>query len=186
MSRAGPDPIAELDAAEREAVEGLAPPGDTVEAVLADVQAALDRVVDLDIDLEAPSDLDRVRQALPTEPVRAQLLQAALPQPLRGAIEYVSKSDRQSAYWRRSRDWSTPSALSDAEIRRRHAFIEAAADTRGEEGVVELADGRRISRTAAQIGEQLRDRDFSEDPDSDVDEDAGRRLFRRIVEQAFV
>lgn len=169
-----------VDEAGAEAVDGLAPPGEDVEAVLRDVQDALAGLANLDVDLQEPRDLDRVRQGLPTEPHRALLVQAALPDPLRHALEYVHPSDRQAGYWRRRRDRSTPEKLSDAELKERIAFGEAAREQRGETGVVATGDGRVIPRSAANVGEEVRGQEFAED---DVDEEKGLGLLGRILDR---
>lgn len=165
--------------AELEALEELA--DEDVQAILADVQAAIERVVDTNVDLEEPADLDRLRHVLPTEPRRARLVHAALPPPIADAIEYVSASERQSAHWRKSRERSDPAALSDAELKQRLRFIDAAASTRGMDGVVVTADGREVARAPMQIGEQLRGEQQREEPD--VDEEKGQAIFRKILDR---
>lgn len=154
---------------------------DVDEAVLRDVERTIETLLDMELDLERPADLERVRQALPTDSRRAQILHFMLPRPLREALEYVEENDRQAAYWRRSRERADPEALSPAELRQRIAFIEAASETQGRDGVVPTRDGRFVSSSAIDLGEQLRGAEFR-DPDelTATEQRRGRELLSRI------
>ena len=132
-------------------------------AIFEDVQSVLRDLAQIEIDVSVPADLERVRRALPADPVRAQLLSAALPDPLRQTFEYVRPSEHQAGYWRRSRERSDPSQLSDAELRRNLALQEIGNEIRGTEGTVQTADGREIPVSAAKIGERMAGRSFKED-----------------------
>lgn len=164
----------------QEAIEEFVPADDDLEDVLSDVQRALTHVSSVDIDVTEPADLDRVRQALPTEPHRARLVHAGLPEPLRYALEYVEPSERQSGYWRKSRERSDPAALSDAELEARYAFIEAGMAERGTDGVVRTGDGRVIARAADNIGDRITNREFAHD---DPDEEKGQGILDRILKR---
>lgn len=151
------------------------------EAILRDVEAALAAVADVDIDLDDPADLERVRRVLPTEPRRARVTELALPPPLADAFEYVSASQRQDAYWRRSRERRDPEALTPAELRERIAFAEAAMAQAGNEGVVITEDGRRIPASARRTGDAHAGRSFTRDGElTDAEADRGRELLNRI------
>lgn len=158
------------------------PQGTELYAILQDVEHALADIADMEISITNPEDLERVRRSLPTEPFRAEIVSTALPPPLRGALEYVHPSERQDGYWRRSRDRSTPSALTDAELKQRLAFIEAARATRGKDGVVRTDDGRVISQSAEEIGSTLAGDEFRESPVG-CNGHRGRDLLERILDR---
>lgn len=151
-------------------------------AVLADVEAALADLAGLDLDLADPADLDRARRHLPTEPRRAELLQYVLPPALADAIEYVHPSARQAGYWRTSPERSDPRELSPAELRHRIAFIESRQAHAGADGTVELADGRRVPRSAMQTGADLRGESFGDpdDPPTETERARGATLLSRL------
>lgn len=151
-------------------------------AVLADVEQTINGLADLELTIDSPEDLEQVRQQLPTEPTRAEIVAAALPLPLRRELEYVHPSERQSGYWRRSRERRDPEALSDAELRQRKAFIETQIDNRGDDGTVWLNDGRQIPRSAVETARQLRGMEFTvSDGMTDAEAERGRSLFDRIT-----
>lgn len=154
---------------------------DEIEAVFADVNRVLESLIGMDIDVSDPDDLERVRQQLPTEPLRAELLSAALPPALDAAFEYVHGSDRQSAYWRRPPERSNPEALSEAELRHRIAFTETMIDARGTEGTTQTPDGRRIARSAERLKDSLDGQTFTDPDDLNTTEQRrGRSILRRI------
>lgn len=159
-------------------------PGAVDAAVLADVEAALANLAGLDVDLADPADLERVRRQLPTEPRRATLLQAALPPALADALEYVRPSARQSGYWRTSPERSDPTELSPAELRHRIAFVQSRQVHAEVDGTVELADGRRVPRSAMRTGADLRGESFGEpdDPPTDTERARGAKLLTRLKE----
>lgn len=174
-----------VDVADPDAVESVLPTDADVDAILDDVEQVLYELADLDISLDDPADLERVRQHLPTEPHRAELLAAALPEPLRDELEYVHPCDRQAGYWRRSPERSDLRQLSDAELRHRLAFTRSRMENRGVDGTVRTADGRRIARSVQQTGDELRGVSFDEgdDPDGELTEterERGRSLFSRV------
>lgn len=148
--------------------------------ILADVQAALEDLAGMDVDVDEPADLDRVRDLLPTEPHRAELIHAALPAALANAIEYVHPSDRQAGYWRRSRERRDHRVLSDAELVRRWEFSQAARELRGADGTTDTVDGRRIPRTAAKMREEMGGRDYDDVSESDAEEENGLAILARI------
>lgn len=170
-----------------EEIEDVADALDTDPATVADalegVQEILDELADLDVDVDDPEDLDRVRQSLPTDRVEAELLSAALRgTPLGDVLEYVPANPRTSAYWRRSRNRTDPEQLSDAELKQRLAFVEDRIKRRGIPGTTEMPDGRRIPRSAAKTGEALRGQTFTDEED-DVDEERGRGILRRLIDR---
>jgi|GEM_PF-4294094 len=153
-----------------------------VKDALDDVERVLHELADVEIDVDDPADLDAVRQVLPSKPIEAELTAAALRgTPLGQALEYVHPSDRQDGYWRRSRERSDPSALSDAELRHRHAFVKASMEARGIEGTVETDDGREIPRGAQRRGKVLEGESFA--PEEDVDEETGKGILRRLLDR---
>lgn len=153
-----------------------------LEAILSDVQSVLEHLAGMDIDLEDPADLEKVRTNLPTERHRAQFLAAAMPTPLRDALEYVRPSERQSGYWRRSRERSDPSALSDAELRRNLAMHEAGETIRGTTGTVETDDGREIPTSAAKIREEMAGRSFQDKDDhGPQSSESGLAILKRML-----
>lgn len=172
----------EIDEEDREVLDRFVDDDDTIEAVLADVQAALERLVELGFDLEEPADLDRVRQALPTEPARAQLVHAALPDPIRESLEYVRPSERQSGYWRRPKNRTDYSKMSDAEVKSLFNFLETAEEMRGVKGTIELADGRRVPRSALAMRDELEGVSYTDD-ELDVDEEKGQGILRSIMDR---
>lgn len=149
--------------------------------VLSGVERTLNDLTGLDVDVNDVEDLDRVRDHLPTEPQRAKIIQAALPAPLRNALEYVSPSERQSGYWRRARERRDLSELSDEEVVQRHEFVQAATDVRGLEGTVRTEDGREIPRSAAVMGDDLEGEDFDVDAEEDR-RDKGLSILNRMRE----
>lgn len=153
------------------------PTDEDFEAVAADVQASLERIADLEVDVADPDDVDRLRQSLPTEPTRARLLKAALPPALDHAIEYVAPCDRQAGYWRRAPPRKNPAELSDAELQQRLAFVEAAKEQRGRDGTTRTGDGRRIPNTARGLREELAGSSFATD---ETDTERGRGILERI------
>lgn len=159
--------------------ETIADTDEDFEAIAADVQRALEQIATLDVDVTDPEDVDRLRQSLPTEPVRARLVKAALPPALDHAIEYVAPCDRQAGYWRRAPPRSDPAVLSDAELKQRLAFVRAAANQRGTDGTTRTADGRRIPRSADGLASALDGTQFSTDT---ADADRGRGILDRIRE----
>lgn len=172
-------------AADVDEIEDVADALDTdpehVEQALDSVEETLRQLADVDIDVDDPGDLDTARQALPTDPIEAELTAAALRgTPLGRVLEYVHPSDRQDGYWRRSRERSDLDALSDAELRQRHAFVQASMDARGLEGTVETDDGREIPKGAERRAEELDGESFESD-DEDTDEDRGRSILGRLL-----
>lgn len=185
-STSTPEADPDADAALDEEYAHLVPDDEDPQEVLADVQRALEQVARVDVHVTDHDDLRRVVSDLPTEPHRARLVHAGLPPLLRNAIEYVEPSERQSGYWRRSRERSDPAALSDAEIKQRLAFIESRMDNREEFGTVATEDGRRISRSAAQTGDDLRGETFRDADDArttDTTRTKGKGLLRRILDR---
>lgn len=151
-----------------------------VEAALDGVERTLRELAHVDIDVDEPADLETARRRLPTEPVGAELVAAALRgTPLGRVLEYVRPSEHQSGYWRRSRDRSDPSALSDAELRQRHAFVTASIEARGVEGTVEVEDGREIPKGAEKRGEVLGGESFA--PREDNAETGASGFLRRLI-----
>lgn len=154
---------------------------DDVERALDEAEGVLRDLADLDLEIEDAADLERARRSLPSDPTTAMLVDAALAGTRLGdALEYVSPSERQDGYWRRSRERSDPRALSDAELRQRHAFATAAMERRGLEGTVRTPDGRRIPKAAAETGAEIEGEDFTTE-DDDVDGEKGKGLLRRIL-----
>lgn len=160
-------------------VEELA---DDQQAVLRQAEDAF-AVFDQELDLADPADLEAFRRELPTDPAVAELVHAGMPRPLREALEFVdcSDSERQSSYWRVSRERSDPGALSNAELRQRRAFIKSRINHR-EDGVERTTDGRYISRSAARTGEDLRGESFREpdDPPTKTVRERGRRFASKV------
>lgn len=153
-----------------------------LESILSDVESVMADLAGMDLNINNPADLERVRTALPTEPHRAELLSAALPPALGNALEYVHESDRQSGYWRRSRERSDPEELSDAELRHRLTFVDTAIDQRGKDGTVRTDDGRQIPVAARKIGDRLDGASFDVDADRvDGDRDKGKAILNRIT-----
>lgn len=174
MSAQDPETLAEV-AADVDMAE------EEVQAIFADVQEVLESLADLDVDVEDPADLERVRQQLPTKPIRAQMVYASLPAPLHNALEFVSASDRQAAYWRRSRERSDFSAVSDAELVKYWKFSQAAKKVRGQTGTVRTSDGREIPAAAAEIGNRMEVAEI--DPETGPDDETrekGKALLQRI------
>lgn len=137
----------------------------TTDAELDDATAKVQTVLEdvlTDFAVDDPADAERLRRRLPTDPLAAEMTAAALEgTPIGDALEYVHPSDRQDGYWRRSRERSDPSALSDAELRQRLAFVKAAQDTQGENGTVTTPDGRQIPKTAAAMRDALGGESFA-------------------------
>jgi len=155
-------------------------------AILDDVETALTRLADLDLEIGEPADLERARRALPTDPLRAEFVDAALRgTPVGNALEYVHSSERQAGYWRRSAERSDPAALSDAELLQRHAFVTSRLEHRGVEGTVTLADGREVPRSVLETGATLRGESFDPDAkrESPADEAKGKGILARITDQ---
>jgi hypothetical protein len=173
-----------VDVADPEAVNAVLPGDADVDAILDDVEQVMHDLANLDVELDQPGDLELVRRELPTEPHRAELVAAALPAPLRNELEYVHPCDRQSGYWRRSRERSNLSALSDAELKHRLAFTESRIANRGVDGTTRTADGRRIARSVDRTGDELRGASFTDTDDggelTEQDRERGRSLFSRV------
>lgn len=161
-------------------LEERIPGDDPIEEVLSDVNQVMQELANLDLQLENAADLECVRKSLPTDPARAVIIEKSLPPPLRDTLEYVHPSGRQDGYWRRSRDRTSLSELSDAELKQRHAFHLAAEASRGEDGVTSTEDGRVISRTADQLGETMKGTSFSDEEPEDPDR--GRDILSRLLD----
>lgn len=172
-------------AAEADAIEDVADALETdperIEAALDGVERTLRELADVDLDIDDPGDLHVARRALPTDPIEAELTAAALRgTPLGDAVEYVHPNDRQSGYWRRSRERSDISELSDAELRQRHAFVKTSMEARGVEGTVETDDGRKIPKGAKQRAEELGGESFESDAEQ-RDSEKGKGILRRLL-----
>lgn len=180
----GLDPTPEL----RETAEQLAQEYDEEEVreALAAVEAWFDRVIGepYEIEIDGPEDLERLRKELPTDPREARLLRAMMPEGLRNVLEYVRASSRQSAYWRFAPPRNDLEALSKAELRARIAFAEAASDTQGTTGTVEVADGREVSRNSLEVGDQLRGKEYADDELTDTERSRAERALARLVDEA--
>lgn len=130
----------------------------------------------------APADLERLRQSLPTDPDVAQMVHAGMPRALHETFEYVHPSDRQAGYWRKSRERSDVSQLSDAELRQRAAFVDSRIDHRGRMGTERQRDGRRLSRSSQATAAELRGESFraADDPPTETERERGEGLLDRL------
>ncbi|MFB6362183.1 MAG: hypothetical protein ABEH59_12795 [Halobacteriales archaeon] len=138
----------------------------------------IDRLEAKDVITEA--DLQEFREALPTQPWLAELVELALPWPLGELFEYVEASERQAAYWRISHDRQAIRSEADFEHKRRFAL--AAKEARGTEGTVER-DGQTIPESAAHVADALRDEETSESEKKDgAEEQALGRLSELLGE----
>lgn len=180
-----PPDVAEQAIAESAAEMNAADDVDAAELkdAFATVQDTLEWLSDVDATALDAETAEQIRTSLPTDPVTAELLSAALRgTPLGDVLEYVSPSDRQDGYWRRSRERSDPAALSNAELRQRYAFLQSARESCGLEGTTPTPDGRQIPKTAAAVGENLANTEFhhpDDDPPASV-LDRGRDIVRRL------
>jgi len=99
-----------------------------------------------------PADLERVRQALPVEPVMARAVQRALPWPYSEVFEYVKGSTRQSAYWRVKPNRYV--SQSEAQRQSQERFRAAAQAAEGVRGTVTYK-GEEVPASAAAVAEQV-------------------------------
>lgn len=154
----------------------------TVVDSLDDASAILEQLANQDITELSPAEFERLRQTLPKDELTAEVLSVALQDTALGeTLEYVRGSERQNAYWRRSRERSDPSVLSDAELRQRQKFIQSAIESRGHDGTVRTDDGRRIPTTAAEMGESLRGETFTDDSElTQTERERGESIWQRI------
>lgn len=132
------------------------------------------------VDEVTPHDLERFRQALPTDPDTARVVQrAVLRWPLSDTFEYVQGSARQSAYWRVRPPREAPRSAREAAFRER--FREAAAATRGTRGTMSRG-GEEVPTAAALLGAALEDVDAELDAAVDDREApaSGVRAARRL------
>lgn len=148
-------------------------------AIDADTLAQLEVTVEPHLDrLEAQdeiteSDLQEFREALPTEPRLARVLELALPWPWSELFEYVEASERQAAHWRVSHDRQAIRSAADLEHKRR--FAQAAMEARGLEGTVER-NGQTIAKSAAHVADAVSQESTMADEGEAEDERALGRL----------
>lgn len=125
-------------------------------------------------------DLERFRRSLPTDSMIAEALQKALPPPWGDLFEYVSASERQSAYWRVRPD--RMEARSEADRRAREEFAESARGSGGGTRTVlrETEDGGmervRLPANALNAARELQGRSYRDSIDASVGERALKKL----------
>lgn len=100
-------------------------------------------------------DLQRFKESLPTDPEQAEIVSKGLPAPWSEVFEYVSASERQSAYWRVAPDRST--ARSEADREHREEFAETSREYAGVRGTARR-DGETVPFNAALVGDKLQGR----------------------------
>ncbi len=156
---------------------------EAVETALERVQTSAEKLHSQKDGEWTQEEIAEVRERLPTDPLQAAILQLALPQPLRERLEYVHPSSRQQGYWRRSRERSDVSQLSDAELRRHLCFNRIMQDQRGRTGTVQTSDGREVPETAIELQSEMTGQKFDDEEDEPEEHRISGRV-RRLLSWA--
>lgn len=168
------------DRLDPEQVEQIAEDAGVSPDILREAERAVKDVAGLEVDLNDAESIERLRQRLPKNPDVAHLTHAMMPPAFREVLEYVEPSDRQSGYWRRSRERRDPTALSAAELRHRIEFIESRKRHSDERGVTETRDGRRVAESALRTGDELRGEDYTDRSMGEKARERGAKLLSRF------